>query len=134
MKVVINTCYGGFDLSHEAMMMYAEKKGIKLYPYMTNEEGEYVPIKDGDDLNCFNRCSWYMRTYFIKDDPNSELFSEHNINRADPALIATIEALKEKANGSGAKLKIVEIPEGIEWEVTEYDGREQVEEKHRVWS
>lgn len=31
MKVVINACYGGFGLSHEAVLRYAEIKGITLY-------------------------------------------------------------------------------------------------------
>lgn len=30
MKVVINTCFGGFSLSDEASYMLAEKKGIEL--------------------------------------------------------------------------------------------------------
>ncbi len=134
MKVVINACHGGFSLSHAGMMMYAKKKGIKVYPYMTNEDGEFIPIKDGHDLNCFNRVSWYECAYFTKDDPNSEQFTELDIGRADPELIATLEELKEEAAGTAAQLKIVEIPDDIEWEITEYDGREQVEEKHRVWS
>jgi hypothetical protein len=39
-KVVYNACYGGFGLSHEAIMRYAEIKGITLYSdnesFMTN--------------------------------------------------------------------------------------------------
>jgi hypothetical protein len=31
MKIVINDCYGGFGLSYEGVMRYAELKGIKLY-------------------------------------------------------------------------------------------------------
>ena len=34
MKVVINDCYGGFSLSYEAVMRYAELKGFKLYAYV----------------------------------------------------------------------------------------------------
>jgi hypothetical protein len=32
MKVVINTCFGGFGLSEKAMVEYAKRKGITLYP------------------------------------------------------------------------------------------------------
>ena len=30
--------------------------------------------------------------------------------------------------------KIVEIPDGVQWEITEYDGKECIKEKHRSWS
>jgi len=42
--------------------------------------------------------------------------------------------LGKKANGGYAELKVVEIPDDVDWEITEYDGLEQVEEKHRVWT
>jgi hypothetical protein len=28
---------------------------------------------------------------------------------------------------------VVEIPDGVEWEIAEYDGLEWVAEKHRTW-
>jgi len=31
-------------------------------------------------------------------------------------------------------LKIIEIPEDVDWEVDEYDGLETIHEKHRSWS
>jgi len=30
-------------------------------------------------------------------------------------------------------LKVVEIPDDVEWNVQEYDGNEWVAEKHRIW-
>lgn len=59
-------------------------------------------------------------------DPDSD-------NRADPLLIQVVEELGTRANGSCAELAIVEIPDGIEWEINEYDGSESVHEKHRSW-
>ena len=44
-----------------------------------------------------------------------------------------MKELGNKANGRYSELKIVEIPDGIEWEISEYDGLETVEEKHRNW-
>jgi hypothetical protein len=32
-----------------------------------------------------------------------------------------------------AQLQVVEIPDGVEWQIEEYDGVEWVAEKHRTW-
>lgn len=58
---------------------------------------------------------------------------DRNIDRDDPALIATVEALGEAASGRCASLKIIEIPDGVDWQVEEYDGREHIAERHRTW-
>lgn len=54
-------------------------------------------------------------------------------DRANPALVNVVEKLGEKANGAYADLCIVEIPPRVKWEITDYDGYEQVEEVHRTW-
>lgn len=36
-------------------------------------------------------------------------------------------------SGSSAQLKVVEVPDDVSWEITDYDGYERVEECHRVW-
>lgn len=61
---------------------------------------------------------------------------EHQVelHRDDPILVHIVEELGEAANGGYAKLKVVEIPDDVVWEVTEYDGWESVEEVHRSWS
>jgi hypothetical protein len=32
-----------------------------------------------------------------------------------------------------ARLKIIEIPDDIEWHIEEYDGLEHIDENHRTW-
>jgi len=49
-------------------------------------------------------------------------------------LVAIVEALKERADGKYAKLKIVEIPDDVNWYIEEYDGNEWVAERHRTWT
>jgi len=54
--------------------------------------------------------------------------------RSDPLLIKTIEILgEESSSGEFATLKIIEIPDNIDWQIEEYDGLEWIAEKHRVW-
>ena len=54
--------------------------------------------------------------------------------RADPRLIAAIEKVGEDAaSGDLAKVRVVEIPDDIDWDIDEYDGIETINEKHRSW-
>ena len=85
MKIVINRCYGGFDLSDKAK--------------------EILGIKYGTE-----------------------------IKRNDPRLVAIVEELGNEANTWGSSLKIVEIPDDVDWIIEDYDGVEWVSEKHRTWS
>jgi len=55
-------------------------------------------------------------------------------DRADPLLVAVVEKLDWEADGLRAELKIVEIPDGIEWAIEESDGIEWVAEVHRRWA
>jgi hypothetical protein len=57
-----------------------------------------------------------------------------DIARDDPLLIQIVEEMGEKADGTFASLRIVEIPDDVDWYIEEYDGREWVSERHRTWS
>jgi hypothetical protein len=63
-----------------------------------------------------------------------EDFWDRDIARDDPVLVQIVKKLGEKSHGKFAQLKIVEIPADVDWEISEYDGREWVAEKHRTWS
>lgn len=56
-----------------------------------------------------------------------------DLNRDDPILIQVIEELGEEANDELSKLKIVEIPENVEYYIDDYDGIETIHEKHEEW-
>lgn len=58
----------------------------------------------------------------------------YDIPRDDTLLIEMVETLGDEIQSSYAKLKIVEIPDDVEWEIAEYDGMEWVAEVHRTWS
>jgi len=110
MKVVINSDFGGFSLSDEAIEAYADRKGIKLKKEKTT----------------------FGITLFTNIVTNED-FESRDIKRSDSDLVAVIESLGEKANGFAASLKVVEIPEDVDWYIEEYDGNEWVAEKHRTW-
>lgn len=133
-KIVINKCYGGFEMSPAAVRRYAEIKGLTLYTF-----------KDGntDFLNpVFIPCGWDEDFYYIHyatapvvDGKYQEGSYWHysDIERTDPALVQTVEELGEVANGPCSELTIIEIPQGLEYDIEEYDGVEWVAEKHRTW-
>ena len=56
-------------------------------------------------------------------------------DRTNPKLVECVEKLGEAAShGLGSSLYVVEVPNDVKWTITDYDGVEQVEEVHRVWS
>ncbi len=64
---------------------------------------------------------------------NKELWANRDIARDDPVLVAVVRELGVDADTRYAKLKIVEVPYGVDWTIEEYDGVEWVAEKHRTW-
>lgn len=69
-----------------------------------------------------------------KEKAQTDISYANDIKRDDPILIEVIEELDHEADTCFSNLKIVEIPDGVEWEVQEYDGYEHIAEKHRTWS
>ena len=59
MKVVINKCFGGFGLSHRAVMRYAEVAGFHLYPYLDHicrsVYGERAVIGNDEVIHHYSR-------------------------------------------------------------------------------
>jgi len=147
MKVVINQCYGGFglsDLAYEKLIEY----GIPVKKYITQKQDEVTklyldePLNDGEIIfdreltpegEDSNNDLYYK--YKGKDGLFNDRYWETWLRgeRNHPLLIKVVEELGNKASGSCANLKIVEIPDNIEYEIEEYDGMEWVSEKHRKW-
>jgi hypothetical protein len=70
----------------------------------------------------------WNQTYGYFDD-----FMDRDIPRNDKDLVEIVESLGNLANGFCASLRIVEIPDGVEWHISEYDGIEHIAENHRTW-
>ena len=62
-----------------------------------------------------------------------EYWYEREIERHDPILVEVVQELGDKANGRCAELDVIEIPDGVDYEVEEYDGKEWIAEVHRTW-
>ena len=68
-------------------------------------------------------------------------FSDYDLRRDNPILVYAVQIMGKhhKAKGHHPEywtydsLKMIHIPDDIEWEIGEHDGKEWVAEKHRTW-
>lgn len=144
MKVAINAKHGGFTLSADGLKRYIELGGTHVSTYenegwpgspelqnMHNEAMAHL-IDVGDGFSKVKNPGLFHEPQLYKDgviygyDGGDEY-------RNEPALIQTIEEMGGAAGTRLSDLKIVEIPDGVEFQIEEYDGLEWVAEKHRVW-
>lgn len=68
-----------------------------------------------------------------KGIPVEEVY-DCKIARDDADLVRIVEELGDDANTPFSSLKVVDIPDDVEWYIHKYDGLEEVHEKHRSWS
>ena len=112
MKVVYNGCFGGFCLSRDAVILGRKLSG--------DEKWNYPSIK-GDIYECGT----------VSDSDYG--FLDDKIARNDYFLVSVVESLGDEASGSCSELKIKDIPDGVEFEITSYDGLESVVPPRQSW-
>lgn len=117
MKVAINRCFGGFGISNEAFEKLLTLKGIE-FEKVASKYGDYDYYKAG----CNRQDEAYLSPY------------EYTNDRSDLHLISILEEMGRDAWGFAAEIVIVDVPDDIEWHISEYDGLEHVAENHRTWS
>jgi hypothetical protein len=49
-------------------------------------------------------------------------------------IVRVVEKLGPKANAKVSELKVVDIPDGTDYTIEEYDGYEHIAERHRTWA
>jgi len=157
MKIVINKCYGGFSLSPFAVKRLAELNNKPCFFFIEDRRvdgsNRHNPVNVEDigtrwswsayavpnpDEAAPSQDNWYNMSLDEKRASNEAweaiTLEQRPQDRADPLLVQVVEELGEKANGSCSELRVIEIPDDIEWEIDEYDGMESVNEKHRSWN
>ena len=129
MKIILNKCFGGFDVSPRGYELYARRKGLDLYMYRNIDfrEMKYERIDDFKNTDLFVN-------YFTKDfgkiaKINNEDYEKYSLylreeHRNDETLIEVIEELKDASSGRFGSLEVVEIPDNCFYEIVEYDGIE----------
>ena len=125
-EIVINADYGGFWLSHKAVMRYAELAKLDLRYEIDNSE------LSSDDAADAMLVHYYLNKRSAKLF-NDDYFNPRDIKRDDPLLLQVVKELGSKASSRFSKLKVVRIPADVKWQIEEYDGLEWVAEAHRTW-
>lgn len=95
MDIIINKCFGEFNLSNKAF-----RELIKM--------GWSVSVDGNSDLIYESFDDELGKYYYAKYDRDF---------RTNLDVISVVKLLGDEANGYGSKLKIVEIPEEVEWEI-----------------
>jgi hypothetical protein len=120
-KIVYNDCYGGFRLSHQAVMRYAELKGITLYASPQFDIHTKVPW---EEFVRVHEQGIKEKNYNLADDL---CFAHEDIERTDPVLVQVLEELSLAASsGQSADLQIIEVPDGTLYRIEMHDGAETV--------
>lgn len=137
-KVILNKCYGGFSVSKEAYELYAKKKGLTLHQY----EFEFISSEKKIAYKKTTKESLFYQ-YFTKDFGDyayisNDDYEKYNLyltedHREDPVLIEVVEELGDKANSAYSNLKIVEIPDDLDYVIDNYDGIETLHQKVKEW-
>ena len=147
MKVVINRCFGGFSLStaaYEQLIAW----GVPVRKYIEQkrnaETGLYEPQPANDGECIFDReltpaGEDSMNDIYHRFNGKSRMFERYwdtwtRDSRTHPLVVRVVEELGNASDGPYAALRVVEIPDGVEFEIDEYDGNEHIAEAHRTWS
>lgn len=149
MKVVINACFGGFGLSALAEQWLYER-GYRGKGFITKPKDYFQKRppgwKHGDPYTWVYDKEAHTKALAEfkagEDRFGSNTFSSdlkyvlhaRDIPRDEPLLIKCVETLGSASFGRFSNLKVVKVPTKVKWEISEYDGREHVSEKHKVWA
>ena len=110
------------DLTPEQQELITQLKGIRKL-VINSDFGGFGISRDAWVYWCIRK-GW---------DPDDENLHDGMIERDCPILVDIVEAMGAAANGPYSRLKIVEIPADVFWELADYDGREWIAEQHRTW-
>ena len=133
MKVVINSCFGGFGLSDEAWAWLIKNREWipKTYDELDEVKYDERPLKWVHDYDLetdekYTESRGLMGRFYYGADREPKFRSHADI-------VEVVELMKERASSRFASLTIVDVPDDVEWEIKEYDGNEHVAEVHRTW-
>jgi len=86
------------------------------------------------DYGGFGLSEKALEEYKQKANITDPDFYYWDIPRTCPILIEMVESMDTaEINTPYSALRVIEIPDNVEWQLEEYDGVEWIAEKHRTW-
>ena len=133
MKVVINKGFHQFCLSLEAL----KKMFGNVYVYQHDWLLDLYFRQDSllDRRSRSNNFIYSTHDYgkeTLRIDDKHKIYFE-TMDRSLNQLVSVVEEMGQKAGAYGTDLKIVEIPNDVNWEIEEFDGKERIREVGRIW-
>lgn len=151
-KVIINKCFGGYGFEPFTIQKYAEANGVKLFWYTRDYNYDAGHLKEKWDKTTVSEIEksedLHMGNWPLVEDMGDSFFFEwggeafdrlvyklppKEESRTDPVLIGIIEKYGDKNRYGCHAPTAIEVPDGVEWIVDEYDGMESLHEAHRVF-
>ncbi len=137
-KVIINNSFGGFGISNAALLFLIKKNSrcVDKINYLKYYDGDVKKKLVEDVMSCPEDSSFFAhKDYSGWLYKGGTIFTFGDIEgaREDEDLIKIVELLGELSYGDSAKLKIIEIPDDVEYEIYNHAGVESIHEKHRIW-
>ena len=139
MKVLINERMGGFGFSSAFVIWlvnngYADVLQVETLAEARFEEEDFTEDTQYDDVFAYEYNSGIV---YASLSGLVYSFDEYDDSaRSNPRLIEAIEKFGAKnASSHYASLKVVEIPDDVDWYIYRHDqGHEIINENHRTWS
>lgn len=143
MKVVVNKCYGGFGISVQALKELVKRKAACVESFTPKKYygGKNEKYKAGKDWEQnwnkdFARYENIGHGFMADKNRQYNVYKDgliyslkdryENSLRTDKDLVDVVEKMGVKAHGHLSSLSVIEIPDGIDWELAEYDGMESI--------
>lgn len=127
-RVVYNNCFGGFGLREEVVEWVRENEDELLEQYDKSDVTELADSTLSGEM--FPDGSGPKKDYH-------KTVADFYISR-DNELLADIVSVEirtvQKIGGQHSDLRVAEVPDGVNWTIDEYDGKERVEEVSRTFS